>query len=737
MEQESERSQDAQRKREKRARERDIIIPPIVDRERRLRLEQDDRAWLRHYNPKAFYNEFTDQQAQSLRSIAEAVQYGTKKCIAGPRGDGKTALTRYRLGKGLLRKHVDGEKRGRAECPFALYVGASDPKASQSDQAIRRWLRTGCISKPGNDREFIANSPLGEDYPFECAVLSYVSKAPSRANNVTTNGGWRIHVQWANNLIMPSLEFGDEDEAWEKWMIRPGVLGAMLLACGITGSVLQGANIFDQRPTAVVLDDLDNRESLAADKKKSHDDGTVAKKIGEIIDKTISGMQGQGQSMGQVMLCTVTTRKSVAFRYSDPMQEPSWSGIRNKRVIKWPDRMNMWETYMTLRRKGKQAKDDQGNTVDPHAREAHQYFIDNMDEMLEGAVLGNYNIHDETPLPDGSKTQVHTLQWCFDFIADNDLESFNTEYQQEPPEDDDERLNSQLTSYHVADSVIDRERGVVDETTAFTSSGIDVRKIELHELTIAQSDYRKYQIPDYDAHSHGTTEITPEMAERAIYKALHKLADWYDGNPMYDVTGSPIPRGVTLVDKGWLGSWTDDDGSNKSWATQPVETFCMEKGLRWWLPAKGQPKYKSPAPADDVIIGTHWHINRGEDRYSKSKRACTEVIWDVKHYREEIEKAFQMDSEEEGITLFTPVDGIHVGHRRLTHHMLQGVKGLVEMRMGKTPKTRREHWWDALAMAIVARSVELWFHQNLGKKKTSRSRSKQRRNQQPQEIGAR
>ncbi|MEL6109055.1 MAG: hypothetical protein AAFU85_23870 [Planctomycetota bacterium] len=734
---ESERAKDAQRKRDQRARERDLIIPPIADKARRLEKEQDDAAWMRYYFPDVFYSPFTEDQKNSIGEVARSIEYGTKKCIAGPRGDGKTSITKYRLAKGLLRKRVDGEKWGHPECPFAMYVGASDPKATQSDQAIRHHLRTACIAKPGSDREFIAHSRLGQDYPFECSIISYVARAPSRANNVTTNGGWKIHVQWANGLFMPSLEFGDAHEAWEKWMIRPGVLGAALLACGITGSVLQGANILDVRPTAVILDDLDNRESLAADKRKKNvDDGAVAEKICEIINKTISGMKGQGRPMGQVMLCTVTSRKSVAFRYSDPTREPSWGGVRKKRIIDWPVRMDLWEKYMDLRRKGQQKRGEDGEPIDPHAREAHSLFLENYDEMWRGVKLGNDHIHDETILPDGTKTQEDTLQWCFDYIADEGMEAFKTEYQQEPPEEDSEAIQSQLTQYHVSDCVREDERFSVDNETHLLCSGIDVRKVELHELTVASSKEHRYQIPDYDVHGHAPPEITEEMAESAILQGLHALAKKYDDHVFLDRDGVPVARGVTLIDKGWMGSWRQDDGTLKTWATQPVETFCRSKGLRYWLPAKGHPPpYRSPPPSDAVIVGPHWHMNRG----AGAQRTCTEVIWDTMHYRCEIEKAFQTEDPENRIALFEPVDGIHTGHRRLSQHVLNGVKGLVEMRQGKTPTPRRDHWWDALAMSLVALSIEDWFRKNFDphRSKPRRPAAVASRHEQAEEIGAR
>jgi len=288
----NERSYDAQRKSDKRAAERDITIPSIVDHSRRIEKESDDAAWLLFYLPDVFNLPFTADQLQEIKEVGHCLRYGTKKAIADRRGGGKTSIVRYLILKYMLTK----------ECPFALYVAASDGKAEQSERSIKRRLQLGCKEK---NRTFIPTTTLGEDYPFECSVAAYVSRAPARAANVTTDGGTQIHVQWAGDqLILPSIEdaSANASDAWRRWMIKPGQLGAILLATGITGSALQGANVLDMRPSFLVLDDLDKRDSLAADRNKtSTATGAVVGKIEEIIEKTIAGMRGQGEKMGQVM----------------------------------------------------------------------------------------------------------------------------------------------------------------------------------------------------------------------------------------------------------------------------------------------------------------------------------------------------------------------------------------------------------------------------------------------------
>lgn len=192
---------------------------------------------------------------------------------------------------------------------------------------------------------------------------------------------------------------------------------------------------------------------------------------------------------------------------------------------------------------------------------------------------------------------------------------------------------------------------------------------------------------------------------------------------------------MVLIDKGWVGSWRED-GQKKTWASQPVELFCMSKGLRRYLPAKGQPNYRSPAPGDNVIVGDNWHMNRGVG----AERSCTEVIWNAEHYHALTEELFSTTDELQKFQLFVATDGVHKGHERLSQHIREGSDDLLELRRRGTAtrktKFRRDHWWDAIAMALVAKSIEQWFRANLARKKLNQT-AKPLRLAETEELGAR
>jgi hypothetical protein len=220
--------------------------------------------------------------------------------------------------------------------------------------------------------------------------------------------------------------------------------------------------------------------------------------------------------------------------------------------------------------------------------------------------------------------------------------------------------------------------------------------------------------------SHGTSETTVDQAEHLILDGLNRLDDLWSENPLIDSDGTARGLDLVLIDKGWLGNWKED-GQKKTWASQPVETFCMSKGLRQYIPAKGAPNYKSPAPDRSVIIGDNWHINRGKGQ----QRTCSEVIWNAEHWHALAEDLFASGDEIERFQLFSAKDGVHKGHERLSQHIREGAQDLLDLRKSgstsRKQKYRRDHWWDACAMALVAKSVELHLREVASKKKPTKT----------------
>ena len=505
----------------------DLEIPDPLNQQRRDRCEADDEEWLRTYCADVFYNPFTKHQQRIIADCSDSLQWGMAKCKAAPRGDGKSSIVKYLALKYALTRQVK----------FPLIIAATSSKAKSTLSSIKRRLASR------NETDLL------HDYPLECYVARYVHAWPSRCRGTTGNGLRKIHVEWGSDqIIIPTWE--DEEP-----------LGPILVALGITSDDLQGCNVYDIRPDFVMLDDLDSRDSLAAE------NGVIAWKIEEAIDKTVSGLGGQSRKLGQFFLCTITSRKSAAYKYSDPTQKPAYSGERIAAIQTWPTRADHWETYMEIRQAGQQPDGETGKLKDPWGRKAQAYYAENLDEMNAGAVLANpYNFRAEL-LPDGTQIELSALQRCYDFISDHGMPAFLTEYQNDPPEDTGP-VESGITPNRIQRQTNGYDRRVVPPGCTIVTQGIDIRKIALHWTVRAWRP-----CPDggpWTGHTidYGITEVVKTKdgkdadVDRNIIRALHDRADWINDSPYIDNAGEIFSVSYSLVDSGWR--------------TEVVYRFCDE-----------------------------------------------------------------------------------------------------------------------------------------------------------------
>src|SRR5689334_12037047 len=149
---------DALRMAENRAKKRDLTIPPPLDPSRREACEADDEQWLRTYLPAVFYNPFTLHQRRIIKDCGQTLSYGTQKCKAAPRGDGKSSIIKYLALKYALCRQV---------C-FPLIVSATEGKSKKTLNSLKSRLASG-IQVNKKTKVCRPITPLGEDYPLECS----------------------------------------------------------------------------------------------------------------------------------------------------------------------------------------------------------------------------------------------------------------------------------------------------------------------------------------------------------------------------------------------------------------------------------------------------------------------------------------------------------------------------------------------------------------------------------------
>jgi hypothetical protein len=651
-----------------------------ADRKKRERLEADSEAWIWEMcGPKSgirepFTRKFTSQQSEMIGTFDQTLTDGGDELVLASRGEGKTSYLRVMVWKSVA--------QGR--CDFIALIGATGPDARNSGDAIKDMM--------------VRSRPFLRLYPEIAVPAVAVGGTPQLAKHMRATGSCHNDPSEKFTECPISFEWTSESINMPDVPGSPSA-GAMLRFRG-ADSPIRGLNIYGKRPKVIAIDDLDTPDTTGSI--------DVAKKVIDRVNLDIGGLGSQDKSLARIMLATLPKSGiGVAHHFAD--QGYPFVVKRFRYLIERPHRFDLWMQYVTLRQRGKIDGDKYG-------RAAHKMYLAQRREMDAGAVVANPQRFKPQLLPDGSQLQVSALQNYFDEWADKGEMFCRCELDNETIRNDD-LIESKLELGHVASAETDRPRGIADESTTMIVRGVDVRKVELHFSTMASDGARPHRVIDYDVRSHGTSETTVEQAEQLIYVGLCRLADEWkqEGHP--DASGGVHHADLTLIDKGWFGSWSED-GEKKTWVNQPVERFCMEQGLRRFLPAKGAPNYRSPAPSDDVIIGDNWHINRG----AGAERACTEVVWNAEHWHALVEGLFMLpDVDKGGFSLFRSEPGLWMNHKRLAEHIREGSEDLSELRRKSTrtrkPRYRRDHFWDSFAMMLVARSVEEWFRANLSARK--------------------
>lgn len=521
-----ERESDAERKRKQRAVERDLVISKPKDPIRRADCIADTYLFLQTYFGGIFSQDFTATRRQMIDGIEHASRFGGDQAIAGPRGEGKSRSALFVT----LKLMLEGALR------FPLIVSKSGPRAKRE---LKNWQEA-----------IIASEILHADFPELCEPILALGGWSSRARQQTAFGLY-TRMEWGTETVVfptiPSERLGFESVA----------RGQIMSSLGIEGAI-RGFSVRNERPDLVLIDDIDDRESARSELQTETRE--------QILEEDIGGLAGPDKTIARVMLCTLLNQTCIAATYTDPSLKPSWRGQRHKLLAKMPERMDLWEEYISLR----EGRDNE----DPDARNAHRFYLQHRDEMDAGAEVTNPQRFDSRLLADGEANQVSALQACFDLIADRGWVAFNCEFQNDPPEEDGP-IESGISAKRIQRQLSNYERYAVPPNCISLTMGVDVQKAGLYYVTKAwQTDATSYVIDYGFFETQGTKYASEEGVEFAIRRAILGLLE--ENQDKYFDQGGEIRRlDLTLVDSGWQ--------------TQAVYAACAEIGLGIY-PAKGHGK---------------------------------------------------------------------------------------------------------------------------------------------------
>ena len=634
----------------KRAKARDIVIPNPANVARRFKAEKDPELWLRTYFERTFFEAFTEDRKAMVRSIIDAAMYGGDQAIAGPRGEGKTTLA-IRTALYLM---VCGLST------FPVIIGKNADKAKKEVRDLVEQLQ--------QNETFIA------DYP-EIGIPFVKVGGWSSRGRMQTVGGVNTNIVIAPDFFVFPTITRDQLIGWPE-KVMPASRGQVLYSLGIDGAI-RGTKYRSDRPTLVLIDDIEDREAAASQ--------TQIEKNEEVIEQDIAGLGQSSERVPRVMLCTIQNRRCIAYKYTDPAQKPSWRGKRYRKMVKPPDRMDLVEKYIELRRSR--------HANDPDAREAFKFWKDNRKEIERGSVVSNPSSYSRKIHADGKPMELSAVQSYYNRVADVGIKAVSTEIDNDPPEEAGP-MGTGITPAIVQSRLSGLARRQLPASTVALTAAIDLGKYRCHWVVTAWWHGAGGAVVDYGvAEVHGTDRsIDNEASEPMIYNALMNWRDELIQKQFVDATGTRRSVDFVLVDSGTF--------------TNAAYQFIREvRGV--FHPSKGYSPYTPKKQStDSIIAGANLHASR----------LASAGIWlyelDTNYWKQFVHERFLTPTFDENnmlrrgsLSLFN-LDG-NQKHGSYSQHI--AAEELVsEFKEGKgtkqywSVKNENNHWLDATYMAAAA-----------------------------------
>ncbi|KQI67991.1 hypothetical protein AN189_13035 [Loktanella sp. 3ANDIMAR09] len=193
----------------------------------------------------------------------------------------------------------------------------------------------------------------------------------------------------------PRLAYDFPDGCGVGHMWREGVIvtrGNVKFEAFGTGKKIRGRRHGPYRPDLVVLDDVENDENVESPKQRD--------KLENWIAKAVLKLGPTDGTMDCLYAGTVLHHDAVIIRYAN---KPGWKVSRYQALVRWPDRMDLWDRWEELYLNDEPASEE--------------FYAQNAAEMALGAVI--------------NWPQLHPLLYLMKERA-GDHAAFESEYQGNP-----------------------------------------------------------------------------------------------------------------------------------------------------------------------------------------------------------------------------------------------------------------------------------------------------------------
>jgi hypothetical protein len=317
------------------------------------------------------------------------------------------------------------------------------------------------------------------------------------------------------------------------------------------------------RPDLLLVDDPQDRESARSVTQ-------TAERLA-LLNGDLLGLAGPGERIAALTTCTIIFKGDLADQLLDPALNPAWQGETYKLVYRWPDRDDLWQTYLDLRDEGRRPGGDRSA--------ATEFYRANREAMDEGAVVAWPERYEPG--------ELSAIQHAYDRRQDLKEDAFMSEYQNEPS--DPARQADALDAASIAARCVGFPRGVAPPEAEKLTGFVDVGQTLLWWMVCYWDTSFGCSVVDYGC--------WPEQRGRvfASRNASPTLRDFYPGATSNEAA---VYSGLTeVVGRLFAGEWRRSDGAtltlsrvpiDAGWATETVRLFVRQSPHKDRLtPAKG------------------------------------------------------------------------------------------------------------------------------------------------------
>ncbi|NOX52998.1 MAG: hypothetical protein GXP27_00885, partial [Planctomycetes bacterium] len=289
---------------------REIGDLPRVRRPRvRAASERSLERFCRWYLTETFSLPFSDDHRKVIAAIERCIEGGGQFVYAMPRGSGKTSL----LEAATLWAILSGRRRAVA------LIGPDEQHATERAQNLRAAIEY-------NDR-------LAQDWPEVCHGVRCLRGVGQR--RLLYRGKPVRYELSGKRLVLARL--GD----------RGIETGAVVWCAGVTGQIrgmaYRGPDGRVWRPQVIIVDDPQTDESARSPAQ------TASREA--ILTGAVLGLAGPGKRPAVIVAGTVIEADDLMDRLFDRETHPDWHGERLALVYRWPDRGDLWDEYLAIRRR--------------------------------------------------------------------------------------------------------------------------------------------------------------------------------------------------------------------------------------------------------------------------------------------------------------------------------------------------------------------------------------------------